>query len=89
MTHAANNLAYQKYYDGEGVKATAGEHMAMLLDLLKNEIATFSNPYDIYERIDTFKDVLETIGTIATAPKDKMYTLTLIEWAGFNIEAHE
>ena len=73
MNHAANNLDYQKYYDGDEVKATAGEHMAMLLDLLKNEIATFNNPYDIYERIDDFKDVMETIEAIAEAPKEKEY----------------
>lgn len=83
MNHAANNLDYQKYYDGDEVKATAGEHMAMLLDLLKNEIATFNNPYNFYESIDAFKDVMETIEAIAEAPKEKEYILTWADWSGF------
>ena len=88
MTHAANCLDYQQYYDGDEVKATAGEHMTMLLDLLKNEIATFNDPSEFVEQVDNFKYIMEAIDTLSIKPLNYLVGLTWTDWAGFIIKEY-
>lgn len=77
MTHSANNLDYNKYYNGVEITLPAKDHMKNLCDMIRNEIACYNNGYDIAENIYAFKNILDTMETISRYPEDKMLSVEL------------
>lgn len=68
MAHAANNLDYNKYYNGVEITLTEKDHMKNLCDMIRNEIACYNNGYDTAENGYAFKNILDTMETISRYP---------------------
>ena len=75
MTHAANNIDYNEYYNAAPITLQAKDHMKNLCDMIRQQSATYSNGYDISEDAYIFRNILEAMEVIAHYPQDKMLTV--------------